>query len=158
MKEQQYSNRRYPNSTGIQGKSWQADDRGQRGWSPPQRSWNAVREKVVPSPKTGVAAMGGSMKEGAVEGLHIYKITQDPLGHFSLEGSPLTGQKLLHGVTSSSQDPRRPDTERRLGTLGLHAGDRAPPMAWAPPSWLKVEGSEYVALDPYPVVIGCNCN
>ena len=50
-KEQSYSNKKYPNSTGILRDTQQPNNRGQTGWSPPRRSWNSIRENFAPSPK-----------------------------------------------------------------------------------------------------------
>ena len=50
-KEQAYSNKKYPNSTGIIRDPQQPNNGGWRGWSPPQRSWNRVRGNFAPSTK-----------------------------------------------------------------------------------------------------------
>ena len=55
---------------------------------------------------TGITTVGGSVREGVGEGLHIHRITQD--SHtVQPRQKPSNGRKLSCGVTSASQDPRR---------------------------------------------------
>ena len=50
-KEEPYSNKKYPISTGILRDPQQLNDGGWRGWSSPQRSWSKVKEIFTPFPK-----------------------------------------------------------------------------------------------------------
>ena len=45
-KEQPYSNRKYPNSTGILGESQQPNDGGQRGWIPPSEELKCGKREL----------------------------------------------------------------------------------------------------------------
>ena len=102
--------------------------------------------------------MGGSVREGTGEGRSFVRTSRTAEGVCSLEGKPLPGGELLWGLTSSIQYPRRPDSNSGVRKSRKHTGKSALLLTPCPASQLKVEGSEYVALDPHSVAIGGNCN
>ena len=86
----------------------QPHDGGQRG-SPLAQSWNRVRDNFAPPLKTANPAMGGSVREGAVEGSRIHGITQDSLSPLQPKGKPSNGAKAF--VQGDLINPRPQETK-----------------------------------------------
>ena len=79
---------------------------GCRGWSPPQRRWNGVRENFMHLPKRqGSGTLGSTEREGTEEGTCIQGTIEDPQGPSQPRGKPLRRWKLLRGWPHQANTP-----------------------------------------------------
>ena len=80
-KRHSYCNRKHPHNTKDVWETHTTYVRRWRGWSPPPRRWNGVRESVAPSPKTAIRGLcAASKKEGREESVPLLSNIKDPQG------------------------------------------------------------------------------
>lgn len=134
-----HSNRGHPNTTQKRRRDTQPYNGGRRGWNPPQRSCNGIRENVTPSPKDcNLQPQEVLWEKEQGRGRSFEGTSRTTEGLCSLHGRPLLGWGLSWGVTSSSQHPRRPDSKSRVRKPREHGGDTCP--APAPLPGISAEG------------------
>ena len=108
MKNHPYFNKGHPSTTQkISERHTQPYNGGWRGWRPPWRRWNRVREHFVPSPEDcDLGLQEASEREGMGEGMFIHGNNKDPGGPMQPRGKTSTRAKAFAGGDLIKPTPR----------------------------------------------------
>ena len=134
-KRHSYSNREHARNSKdiweIHKAIWWKAERLEAPW----RRQNGIRENFTPSPKdSDLGPWAASEREGTWEGMFIHKNIKDPPSALATWGKAPTEVKTNAVVTSSSQHPRKADSEDRVRKPQEHTEESTPhphlPSAW----------------------------